>query len=331
VCADKISNLEDLRNFFERTGDYNFDAFKRGYKEQKWYYTSIYESLIANVDKNHPMFVRLKEIIDHIFNNIKNDDYVKNIIFKESSEEYNKLLKLHYRKLELYKISKFITNKKPYVIEFTGTPRTGKTTLINNLLDFFKKCGFKVSVIEEFTTSAKYKKEIWPLLKDKNKNIVNIEIPKYVLKELEDTINENPDIIIVDRSLFDRLIWVDRLYIKGGMSNEEYNDYKKIYIPLIKEKINIIIATYTDSITSLKRDYNANLALEKRNFLNEGNINEYNKSLFNMKKLAVKENIKFNLFDTTNKSQRKLSFEVADAILSDMRRKYIEELQKEYF
>lgn len=50
------------------------------------------------------------------------------------------------------------------------------------------------------------------------------------------------------------------------MSNSEYTDYKNLYIPLIKEKIDIIIATYANSLTSLKRDYKANLSLEKRNF-----------------------------------------------------------------
>ncbi|MBQ7031391.1 MAG: hypothetical protein IJN13_03350 [Bacilli bacterium] len=114
------------------------------------------------------------------------------------------------------------------------------------------------------------------------------------------------------------------------MSDEEYNDYKKLYIPLIKEKIDIIISTYTDSITSLKRDYNANLSLEKRNFLNEDNVNEYNNSLLNMKELASNEDINFYLFDTTDKNQREISFEVADVILSDMRSKYVEEIQKEY-
>ena len=37
---------------------------------------------------------------------------------------------------------KVLNNKFTYVIEFTGTPRTGKTTLINNLYDFFKKGKF---------------------------------------------------------------------------------------------------------------------------------------------------------------------------------------------
>lgn len=330
VCTDKISNLEDLKFLFEINGEYNFKAFKRGFNEQKWYYTSVYESLILNEDKNNPMFVRLKELIDYIFNGKKNDEYLKKVIFNEKEKEYAELLKLHFYKQDIYKISKFITNKKPYVIEFTGTPRTGKTTLINNLLDFFKKGGFNVNVIEEFTTSKVYKQEVYPLLKDKDKKAINIEVPKYVLTDINNCISENPDIIIVDRCLFDRLIWMDRLFLKDGITSNEYDDYKSKYIPLIKEKINIIIGTYTDSITALKRDYNANLSLEKRNFLNEENINEYNNSLLNMKNIAEQEDINFKLFDTTNKNIRETSLEVTKYILKNMKEKYIEELNKEY-
>ena len=142
--------------------------------------------------------------------------------------------------------------------------------------------------------------------------------------------SKNVDIIIIDRSLFDRLIWVDRLVLKNGMSLKEYEDYKKLYIPLIKEKIHIIISTYTDSLTALKRDYQANLSLEKRNFLNEDNVNEYNNSLLNMEKLSKKENINFHLFDTTNKNQREISFDVVNTILNDMRKEFIDRVNKEF-
>ena len=330
ICADKISNLEDLRILSEIKGEYDFSAFKRGFESQKWYYTEVYNSLIFNENENHPMFVRLKELIEHIFNDKNCDDYVKNVIFKDNIEEYKLLNKIHYRKEEVFKLKKVLSNQIPYVIEFTGTPRTGKTSLINNLKDFFKKKGFTVEVLEEFTTSEKYKKEIYPTLKDKYKNVVNTEIPKYVLKQLEESINRNPDIIIIDRSLFDRLIWVDRLVLKDGMSNEEYTEYKSLYIPLIKEKIDIIISTYTDSLTALKRDYNANLSLEKRTFLNEKNVDEYNKSLLNMEQLSKQEQINFKLFDTTSKNQREISFEVTDFILENMKNSLLEKVKKEY-
>ena len=327
VCADKISNLEDMRIIFEIKGEKNFSAFKRGYEKQKWYYTEVYNSLKYNIDENNIMLNRLKLLIDDIFNNRKNDE-LEMEIFKNNEDEYNKLKKLHYRKLEVYKMKMVLDNKKPYVIEFTGTPRTGKTTLIKNIEDFFKKCNFSVTVLEEFTTSDRYKKEIKPRLKNKCENIVNTEIPKYVLEDLNTAINKKPDVILIDRSLLDRMIWVERLYNKEGISKENYDNYIKEYIPIIRNKINIIIGTYTDSLTALKRDYKANLSLEKRSFLSKKNVDEYNSALVNVNKISKNNNINFNMYDTTMKSEREVSFEIIDTILSDMRRVYVEELDK---
>lgn len=329
VCADKISNLEDMRIIFEIKGEKDFSSFKRGFDKQKWYYTEVYNSLIYNEDKDYIMFSRLKLLIDDIFDNNKHDELERKI-FKEREEEYKKLIKLHYQKQEIYKMISVLDNNKPYVIEFTGTPRTGKTTLMNNLYDFFKKGSFTTTILEEFTTSKRYKETIYPKLKDEYKNIINTEIPKYVLEDLNKELTKKQDIIIMDRSLFDRMIWMDRLYNKNGVTKEEYKDYIDEYTPIIKNKIDIIIGLYTDSLTSLRRDYTANASLEKRTFLNEDNINEYNDSLMNIKELSNKENINFHLFDTTNKSERAISFEVLNTILTDMRNKYISILNETF-
>ncbi len=133
------------------------------------------------------------------------------------------------------------------------------------------------------------------------------------------------DVILIDRSLFDRIIWVNRLYLKNGMKEDEYKDYLNTYIPLVNEKIDIVIALKTDAITALKRDYNANLSLEKRNFLNEDNVNEYNASLENTLKMF--EN-KVYLFDTTNTSQRETSIEVAHKILDSYRSRALDQVKK---
>ena len=195
VCADKISNLEDMRIIFETRGEKDFSAFKRGYEKQKWYYTEVYNSLICNEDKNYPMFARLKLLIDDVFDNNKHDD--------------------------------------------------------------------------------------------------------------------------LERKIFEG-------------KEEEYDNYINEYVPIIKNKIDIVIGTYTDSLTSLRRDYTANVALEKRSFLSEDNVNEYNNSLLNMKMLTEKENINFYMFDTTNKSEREISFEVVDTILNNMRTYYINKLNEEF-
>ena len=321
ICADKISNLEDLRILFEIKGEYDFSAFKRGFEDQKWYYTEVYKSLIDG-EENHPMFERLKELLDYIFEKEYGDEFLVNYVFEDSQDEYKRLKELHYKKLEISKLRTFVENE-PYIIEFTGTPRTGKTTLINNLKDFFKKGGFSVNVVEEFTTSKRYKEEIYPTIKNEPRSFINSEIPKYVLDDLNSSIDKNPDIIIVDRSLFDRLIWIDRLFLQDGYTKEEYEHLLEYYLPIIKNNIDIVIGTYTDPLTALKRDYVANLSLEKRSFLNETNLGEYNRSFLNLERLAEKEDINFKMFDTTDVSQRETSFDVCEAILNDMKVKLL--------
>src|SRR5574344_1374803 len=281
VCADKINNLEDMRILFNKKGKHDFSAFKRGFDKKKWYYENIYESLIYNEDKTNPMFIRLKEVIDDIFYNKKNE-YLENI-FSTNKEYYKDLLRLKYKDEENKKLSSLIRHK-PYIIEFTGTPRTGKTSIIDKLYDFFTKSGYKVSKLEEFTTSQKYKTTIKPLLDDKPVNVINTEIPKYVLKELNETITTNLD---------------------------------------------IIFATYTDSLTAMKRDYNQYLSLEKRHFLNEDNINSYNNSLDRMLALAHKSNINAFLFDTTNFDLQTTSITVLDKILDNIRYRNIQIFEQE--
>jgi len=330
ICADKISNLEDLNILIGKKQKYDFSAFKRGFFDQQWYYTSVFEKLTNNYKDMNPMYERLNDVLNRVFCSGNKDIYLENMIFDDDTELYKKLQLLDFKKKELYKLKKLSDKTGPYVIEFTGTPRTGKTTLINNLEDFFKKGGLSVDVIEEFTTSKKYKKEIYPTLKDNYKNVINTEIPKYVLKELKDAIERNKDIIIVDRCLLDRLIWADRLYLKNGFTDEEYNSYKEEYIPLIKIYIDIAIGTYTDSITSLKRDFKNSLALEKRHFLNKQNVDEYNNSFDNIEKISDDKNINFHRIDTTDRSQIDVSIETANIILDNAREEYIKRLKKVY-
>ena len=59
--------------------------------------------------------------------------------------------------MELEQLKSYCDLERTFIVEFTGTPRTGKRSTINNLYDFFKKGGFDVRVVEEFTSSRYYK------------------------------------------------------------------------------------------------------------------------------------------------------------------------------
>ena len=329
ICADKIDNLEDLKIKFQKNGQRDFSLFRRGEEKQRWYYTSVYESLIHNEDENLPIFKRLKDIIDIVFLN-KEDLYLKETIFSDNEDYYEKLKKLHAQKEELQKLKRLCSLQKPYIIEFSGTPRTGKTTIINNLYDFFKKGGFTTEIIEEFTTSKYYKESFKEKNKNKSKSECQIAIIEEVGNQLEKAMNQDKEIILIDRSINDRQIWNYRMYSKGNLEKELYEKTTEKYSESSKKLIDFLVVTYAEALTSLKRDYNSSLALEKRSFLNIDNINEYNNALKDLENLFRKSVEDLVLLDTTTLNMNDASIEIASQIMPAMRKKYIKSFKKKY-
>ena len=219
---------------------------------------------------------------------------------------------------------------KPFVIEFSGTPRTGKTTTINNLYDFFKKGGFKISILEEFTTSKYYKEIFKKKYSDVSSTESNIAIIEEVTNQLENALDSDVDIILVDRSINDRQIWNYRRYLRGNMPEDIYKQAKDKYSLISQKLTDILVITYADSLTALKRDYNSSLALEKRRFLNIDNLNEYNKSLDDLNEL-LKTTVKDLIFlDTTSININDVSVKIASQIMSVLRKQYIENFKLKY-
>ena len=329
ICADKINNLEDLMIKFQKNGTRDFSTFKRGEDKQKWYYTNMYESLIYGEDENLPIFKRLKHVLDIVFYE-KKDSYLKDTIFDDNIGYYENLKKLHAQKEELKKLKSLCALQKPFVIEFGGTPRTGKTTTINNLYDFFKKGGFKITIIEEFTTSKYYKEVFKEKYKDVSSLNLHLAIIEEVTNQLEEAINSGYDIILIDRSINDRQIWNYRTFVKGNMPKEKYQKIKEKYSVISRKLIDFLVVTYATPLVSLKRDYNSSLALEKRNFLNFDNLVEYNDALKNLEELFKSSVEEYELLDTTSMNMSDVSVEIASKIMPVMRKKYIEEFKKKY-
>ena len=329
ICADKINNLEDLFLKFEKTGNRDFSAFKRGEKVQEWYYTSIYESLIYGEDKDLPIFVRLKDILDKVFSR-EEDLFLRDTIFVDNSDCYVRLRQLHAQKKELQKLKSLVSLQKPFVIEFSGTPRTGKTTTINNLYDFFKKGGFDVSLIEEFTTSKAYIEGFKYKFNQMSLGDSNIAIIEEVYRQLQDAISSGKEIILIDRSINDRQMWNYRRFIRGDMLEEQYFTARNKYSAISKDLIDFLVITYAEPLVSLKRDYLSSLALEQRRFLNIENIEEYNNSLNALQDLFSESVNSMLLLDTSDISMTDVSIEVASQILPVMRKRYIKAFQQKY-
>ena len=100
---------------------------------------------------------------------------------------------------------RFGSARKPIVFEFAGVPKAGKTTTLNALQAFLKRCGFRVEVVVE-------RASVCPIRDKKHANFNVWTACTTLAQILEKTQNpprpEDPHILILDRGLFDSICWL---------------------------------------------------------------------------------------------------------------------------
>lgn len=69
TCADKLHNIRTIALAYREVGDKVWDRFRRGKKEQEWYYRSLVEVLCDRPDtiEYEPLFNQLKEEVEVLF------------------------------------------------------------------------------------------------------------------------------------------------------------------------------------------------------------------------------------------------------------------------
>lgn len=96
------------------------------------------------------------------------------------------------------------TARNPIIIEFAGLPKAGKTTTLSHVQAFLRRCGFRVEVVVE-------RASVCPI-RDKKHSNFNVWTACTTLSQiLEKTQSPprpgDPDILILDRGIFDALLW----------------------------------------------------------------------------------------------------------------------------
>ena len=100
------------------------------------------------------------------------------------------------------------TARKPIVLEFSGMPKAGKTTVITHLHAFLRRCGFRTEVVVE-------RASVCPI-RDKKHAHFNIWTACTTLSQLLEKTQDppstsDPHILILDRGIFDAILWMTML------------------------------------------------------------------------------------------------------------------------
>ena len=244
IIADRIANLEEKKISYLKTGYVDFSLYHGNFEDQRWYNECMLGSL-----ETGPINPEIDAMLDRLALSIQKLFYNKKI----SKNETRILSKMQAngRTEELLALRNILEDKKPFVIEFAGTPKEEPASLLNVINDFFKQSSFKVKVIEETGDSTPGKTQD-DFITD-SKSLTDADRNFLIASEIEcgllSDLSSGHDVILLNRGLFERLVWIQRYLETGVLTEEDFNSYIEFYMPTIENIINYTVISSTGKLS----------------------------------------------------------------------------------
>lgn len=221
--------------------------------------------------------------------------------------------------------------RRPILIEFCGSPKSGKSTTITSLNIFLKRNGFKTNVLSERASVCPVRNKRHPFFNIWTLTSAVAEIIQHLVEG-----KDKVDIIIADRGIFDSLCWFEWLNT-NPTTNAPYLDdisYKNLRHFALMDfwhgYIDLIYVLQVKPVTSIKREY-ANLLTEKRgSIMTEPVLEGFNKSI---QSVIEKHGNKFRRItkidtdtDEMDDEPNRVSYEVTSNVLNILKDLLIEKI-----
>jgi hypothetical protein len=113
------------------------------------------------------------------------------------------------------------TAKRPLIIEFSGSPKGGKTRSISVMELFLKRNGISVEVFTERASIAP--------IKSKGHLNFNVWVSCASLQGMLECLYKEVDVFILDRGVFDALVWNELLQMTGRITSEEASHVEQFF------------------------------------------------------------------------------------------------------
>lgn len=175
-----------------------------------------------------------------------------------------------------------MNQRKPFIVEFTGTPEAGKTTVIKHLHKRLIELGYKVKVYPE---SAENSPCFFPKGCIEAKLWINFDITKHVLEAPYQT---DYDIVLFDRGAVDNIFWMylDSVYSPNVSSKtcilkNILTDYYPDFLIALNVSVEETIKRRGGEGRLVTREFVTNYNRLFKSFINSLQINKVNISTEN--------------------------------------------------
>jgi predicted NUDIX family phosphoesterase len=205
--------------------------------------------------------------------------------------------------------------RRPIVIEFAGSPKSGKSSCISSLDIFLRRNDFKTRVLTERASVCPIENKFDPLF--------NIWNGCAALNQLSELISNRPreyDVIIMDRGFFDTLSWLvwqeDRHYLRADDAKAFAHFFTA---PRFRMMVDVVINFESSPETSLDREYKNLLTRREGSVMRKSVLSGYRAAARKAEGRFSSLFRKVTHFNTDDKDQNLVSFEVTQLTLEQLR------------
>ena len=113
--------------------------------------------------------------------------------------------------------------RKPFMVEFTGTPEAGKTTVIQNVASKLSSEGYKVSILKESAEELppEIPKGTWD---------ANLWMHYQTQSGILRATYFEKDIVLIDRGLIDSMFYGEKFFSEQGCTENQYQIFKNQFL-----------------------------------------------------------------------------------------------------
>ena len=212
--------------------------------------------------------------------------------FKELREQAEQILEQRNANQE--------TCSRPIFIEFSGTPKSGKSTCIDIVVHFFRRLEFKVLAPTEGASKRTpyYLKRDWMAF--------NTWSASYALTHILEGLygSDKYDLAILDRGLFDALAWFELLCTRNEVSPQERKHiHEFLLIEKWRSKIDAVLLFRADHETSMRRENQDKLIDEPGSAMNPEVLQQLNQAYDKVKDEYSSDFPQLETIDTSKSSE----------------------------
>lgn len=155
---------------------------------------------------------------------------------------------------------------RPFMIELSGSPSSGKSTTIKELDDFLRPLGFTVWTPDEAAREIRHIPRTTP--------IYNIRTAISALTKLVDeSYGHKYDIILFDRCIFDAYCWMEYWAEKEKLTpGDKFIIQSFFTLPFFTERVDLYYFMVCDSKVAMERELRIALSKRPRETTNPASI-----------------------------------------------------------